>query len=126
MRRLAVIIEFIIAAIDCQTVLVIGVPHFGSVPPAARSAFDFAGEDGYPAVAILSFPAPFNFFLQPVKHLRADDSFMVMLHIVLRDFSFVIPDFLSQKVHSEALLQQSIAFVLFIGQDAFDRLLSPS
>lgn len=63
MRRLAVIIEFIIAAIDCPTVLVIGVPHFGSVPPAARSAFDFAGEDGYPAVAILPFPAPFNFFL---------------------------------------------------------------
>ena len=79
----------------------------------------------YPAVALFPFLVSFNFFLHPVKHLRADDSFTVVLHIVLRDFSFVILDFLGQKVHSEALLQQSIAFVLFIGQDAFDRLLSP-
>ena len=124
-RRLAVILEFIIATIDCPTVLVIGVPHFGSVPPAARSTLDFAGENGYAAIAFLPFPAPLDFFLHPVEYLRADDSFVVVFHIVLRHFPPIILGFLRQEIDGEPLLQQGIALIFLIGQDTLHRFWVP-
>lgn len=95
MWRLAMILEFILATVYGPAVFVFRMPDLSAVPATTVFAFDFAGEDGYPNIAFLPFPAPLDFFLHPVKHLRADDSFMVMLHVVLRDFSFYYRTFVA-------------------------------
>lgn len=78
-------------------------PDLSAVPAIAVSAFDFAGEDGYPAIAFLPFPAPFDSFLHPVEYLRADDGFVVVFHIVLRHFPLIILGFLRQEIDGEPL-----------------------
>lgn len=66
-----------------------------------------------------------QFLLNQLKHLRLDDGFVVALHIVLRDLALVLFCFLLEEVHRELLLQERIAFVLFISKDAADGALAP-
>lgn len=60
----------------------------------------------------------------PLHHLegvRVDDSLVVVLHIVLRDFALIDLLFLRQVIDGVGLLQERTALVFFVRQDAFDR-----
>lgn len=60
----------------------------------------------------------------PLHHLegvRVNDSLVVVLHIVLRDFALIDLLFLRQVIDGVGLLQESTAFVFLVRQDAFDR-----
>ena len=59
-----------------------------------------------------------QFLLNQFKDLRLNDGFMVSLHIILRNFAFVDLFLLCKKVDRVAFLQERIAFILFVGQDA--------
>lgn len=67
------------------------------------------------------YQPPLDFFLHPVEDLRADDGFVVIFHIVLRHFPFIRFRFFGQEVDGEPLLQQGIALVFLIRQDALYR-----
>ena len=78
MGRLAFMpVVLLVATIDGPAVLVGRMPYLGPVPAAALGTLDFAGEDGYAAVAAPAFTPPLDFFLHPVEDLRADDGFVV-------------------------------------------------
>ena len=70
-------VVLLVATIDGPAVLVGRMPYLGPVPAAALGTLDFAGEDGYAAVAAPAFTPPLDFFLHPVEDLRADDGFVV-------------------------------------------------
>ena len=118
---LAMALELIVASVDGSAVLVGRMPDLGPVPASALAALDFAGEDGYAAVTSPAFTPPLDFFLYPVEDLRADDGFVVIFHIVLRHFPFIRFRFFGQEVDGEPLLQQGIALVFLICQDALYR-----
>ena len=118
---LAMALELIVASVDGSAVLVGRMPDLGPVPASALAALDFAGEDGYAAVTSPAFTPPLDFFLYPVEDLRADDGFVVIFHIVLRHFPFIRFRFFGQEVDGEPLLQQGIALVFLIRQDALYR-----
>ena len=121
MRCLAMALELVVASVDGSAVLIGRVPDLCPVPAAALAAFDLAGEDGYAAVAAPALTPPLDFFLYPVEDLRADDGFVVIFHIVLRHFPFIRFRFFGQEVDGEPLLQQGIALVFLIRQDALYR-----
>ena len=121
MRGLAMALELVVASVDSPAVLVGRVPDLCPVPAAALAAFDFAGEYGYTAVAAPAFTPPLDFSLYPVEDLRTDDSFVIVFHIVLRHFPFIRLRFFGQEVDGEPLLQQGIALVFLICQDALYR-----
>ena len=58
--------------------------------------------------------------LHLLKHVRADDGFVVAFHIVLRNFTLVDFFLLSEEVHSVGLLKERIALVFFVGKDTAD------
>lgn len=99
------ILELIITAEDGPAISISGMPDLGPIPAAALATLDFTGENGYPTVAFFPFMPPLNFFLHPVKYLRTDDGFIVIFHIVLRYFSFILLLFLGQKIDSKAFLE---------------------
>lgn len=114
-------LELIGASVDGPAVLVGRMPALGPVPASALAALDFAVGDGYAAVKSPAFTPPRDFFLHPVKKLRADDGFVVIFHIVLRHFPFIRFRFFGQEVDGEPLLQHGVAFVFLIRQDALYR-----
>lgn len=121
MRCLAMALELVVASVDDPAVLAGRMPYLGPIPASALAALDFAGEDGYAAVTFFPFTPPLDFLLYPIEYLRADDSFMVMFHIVLRHFPFIRFHFFGQEVDGKPLLQQDIALVFLIRQDALYR-----
>ena len=120
-RCLAMTLKLAVASVDGPAVLVGRMPYLGPIPASALAALDFAGKNGYAAVAAPAFTPPLDFFLHPVENLRADDSFVVIFHIVLRHFPFIRLRFFGQEVDGEPLLQQGIALVFLIRQDALYR-----
>ena len=118
---LAMALELVVASVDGPAVLVGRMPDLGPVPASALATLDFAREDGYAAVTSPAFTPPLDFFLYPVEDLRADDGFVVIFHIVLRHFPFIRFRFFGQEVDGEPLLQQGIALVFLICQDALYR-----
>ena len=119
------ILEFVIAAVDGSPVLISRMPDLGPVPAAALAAFDFTGEDGYAAVTFFPFTPPLDFLLYPIEYLRADDSFMVMFHIILWHFPFIFLCLFCQKINRDFFLKQGIPFILFIHENTSDRVSSP-
>ena len=69
--------------------------------------------------AIAGFAA-FQFPLYLLKYLRADDGFVVALHIILRNFTFIDLFLLGEEVHGVGFLKECIALVFFVGKDAVD------
>ena len=114
-------LELVVASVDGPAVLVGRMPYLGPEESSALAALDFAGEDGYTAVTSPAFTPPLDFFLHPVEDLRADDGFVVIFHIVPRHFPFIRFRFFGQEVDGEPLLQQGIALVFLIRQDALYR-----
>ena len=66
------------------------------------------------AVPVLAGAAPFKLYLHTVENGGIDDCLMVALDIVLRNFALVDLRLFRQVVHGVGLLQQGIAFVLFV------------
>ena len=127
MRRGAVlsVIVLVIAPPYDFSVLVIGVPHLRAVKAAAVTASDFAGENAHAAVPVRITEPSLHLLLHPVKLCGRDNRFMVSFHIVLRHLALVLLLFLCQEVRSVDLLEQGVAFVLFVGKYALDRFLAP-
>lgn len=73
------------------------------------------------AVPVLSGGAPFKLYLHPVKNGRVYNGFMIALHIVLRNLTFIDFCFLCEVVHSVGFLQKGIALVLLVGENPLDR-----
>lgn len=124
-RRLAVVLEFVVAAVDGLAVFVGRVPDFRAVPAAAVAAFDFRRVDADAAVAVATVPAALHRFLHLVEDLGADDGFVVVLDVVLRHLSLVLPCFLREEVDGVAFLEERVAFVFLVREDAADRALAP-
>ena len=111
-------IKLVIALPYDPAVLVCGMPHLGAVPASAVAAHDFAGEDADGAEPVLTRRSSGQFGLNQGKGLLVDDGCMIVLDVVLRHLAVVLLFLLCQKVRRVNLLQQRIALVLFVGQDA--------
>ena len=59
--------------------------------------------------------------LRLLEHGGADDGLVVVLHIILRHLALVYLLLLGEEVHRVHLLQESVAFIFFVGKNAFDR-----
>ena len=117
---------FVIAAPDCSPVLVGTVPDLTAIEGAAISADDARSKTTFPAVAALEASSPFQFHLRQIEHLRADDCRMAVLRVILGDLSAVVyhESFLD-IIRAVCLLQDGIAFIFFVGQDALNRRWTP-
>ena len=76
-------------------------------------------------MAILALGPSGELPLDHLEGLRVDDCLVVVLHVVLWDLTLIGSHLLGQKVLAEGLLQQGIAFVLLVRQDALDGGLAP-
>ena len=85
------------------------------------TAFDFAGKKVDTAVPTPAAVSPCQLLLYQFKLCRSDDGFVVALHIILRDFTLVLLFLLGKEVHGVGFLQERIALVLLIGEDAANR-----
>lgn len=73
------------------------------------------------AVVLLTSAALGHFALYHVELLRRDNRLVVPFHVVLRNLALVLLLLLRQVIDREALLQQSIAFVLLVTEDTLYR-----
>ena len=109
-----------VALPDNLPVGVVAVPDLRPVPAAAVAALDLAGKDADRALAVPALFAGGHQGLHHLEGLRIDNGLMIILDIVLRDFALIGFFLLGQEVDCEGLLQQRIALVLFIYEDALD------
>ena len=105
---------------DDLPVGVVAVPDLRPVPAAAVSALELTGKDADRALAVPALGAGSHQRLHHLEGLRIDNGLVVVLDVVLRDFTLVGLFLLGQKIYSEGLLQQRITLVLFVGENAFD------
>ena len=77
------------------------------------------------AVAILALGPSGELPLDHLEHLRVNDGLVIVLHVVLRYLALIGFHLLGQEVLAEGLLQQGIALVLLVRQDALDGGLAP-
>lgn len=113
--------KLVIALPDDPTVFVVGVSGLGAIPAAAVTAFNPAGEKvdtAMPPSAVLSL---FQLTLHHLENIRLYDSLVVSLDIVLWNLALVDLFLFCEKVNSVAFLQEGIALVLLIREDAPNR-----
>lgn len=72
----------------------------------------------------LAFPTG-DFFLNLIKHFPRDDGRMIILDVVLREFSVVFLDLAFNEICRIGFLQQDITHILLILQDALDGFRAP-
>ena len=71
----------------------------------------------FPALAALLHLTLHHLTLHHLEGVRVDDSLVVVLHIVLRDFALIDLLFLRQVIDGVVFLQESAALVFLIRQD---------
>lgn len=121
MRRGAFLaVVFVIALPDDFPVFVRALPDLGAVPAATLDAFDFAGEVVYAAVAVPARTAFLKLNLHLIENIRINDGLMVALDVVLRNLALVDLRFLRQVIDGLSFLQQGVAFVFLVLEDALD------
>ena len=69
---------------------VVRVPDLTSVEAAAVRAYDSAGEHTASTVPASKLPAALDFHLHQLKHLGADDGWMAVTYMVLRQLTLVL------------------------------------
>ena len=111
-------LELVIALPYDPAILVVGVPDLRPVPTAAAAALHPAGEDADRAAPVLSRLPGGHKDLDCLEGIRRDDGFVVVPDVVLRDFTLVVLFLLCQEVHGIGLLEQGIALVFLVRQDA--------
>ena len=121
-RRRGAFLSFklVIALPDDPAILVVGMPDLRPVPTAAAAALHPAGEDADRASSVLSRLSGGHKDLDRLEGIRRDDGFVVVPDVVLRDFTLVVLFLLGQEVHGVGLLEQGIALVFLVRQDAAD------
>lgn len=75
-------------------------------------AHEFAGKNTSSRIAAAPFLALFHLHLHIIEHLRRNDGFMPVRHIIARELPFVLAGFLRQEIQKESFLQERIALVL--------------
>lgn len=82
--------------LECQT--------FGAVPASAAAAFYLSGEDVYSTVVFLASTSLQYLTLDHLEHFWLDNGFVVILYIVLWNFSLIDFGLLGKKVSGVGLL----------------------
>ena len=77
------------------------------------------------AVAILALGPSGELPLDHLEGFRVDDGLVISFHVVLWNLAFVDLCLFGQEIHGIRLLQQGIALVLLIREDALDSGLAP-
>ena len=93
-------------------------PHLAAIQPAAAAADEFSRKAARAVMRTACLLAPCKFILYHIEHFRLDDGRMAVLDIILRYFPFVYLHLFCEKVRAESLLQQRVALVFLIGEDA--------
>lgn len=114
-------VEFMIALPDDPAVFVGGMPYLCPEKRTAICADQARGEYGIPAVASPQGFPPCHLVLHKVPLFRCNNGRMAVLHIILRNRTIVDLFLFREEVDRVAFLQKRIAFVFFIGEDAFHR-----
>ena len=109
---------FVVAAPDTFLVFRAGMPGFRPVPSAAPGAPDFSGEGALPGGGAAACGRGGEFCLYEVPHGWGDDRLVVAGDVVLGYFAFVLDLLLGEEVGDVGLLQQCVAFVFLVGEDA--------
>lgn len=113
-------LELVIALPDDSAILVVRMPDLRPVPAAAAAALHSAGEDTDRAAPVLSCLPGGHKDLDCLEGIRRYDGFVVVPDVVLWDFTLVVLFLLGQEVHGVCLLEQGVALVLLVRQDAAD------
>lgn len=92
MRRRALLVAFIliVAAPDCAAVLIRAVLDFTAIKGAAVTAYDARGKTAFAAVASFQTSPPLQFHLGQIEYLRADNGWMAVLRVILRDLVAIV------------------------------------
>ncbi len=101
------------------TVLIVGMPHLGAIPASTVPAFDLPRKNAHAALPVLPRTPGLHELLDAVKNGRFNNGRMAPLHIILRHLSPVHLLLFREKIHRVNLLQQSVALILFIGENGF-------
>lgn len=89
----------------------------------AEAAFDFAGEAGDVQALVgkgTELPASGHLILYVLEGLHVDDRLVGVLHKILRELALVLPALLGDRVLDKFLLQEHVACVGDVREDAFD------
>ena len=86
------------------TVFAVGMPDIWAVPASAAAAFYLSGEDVYSTVVFLASTSLQYLTLDHLEHFRLDNGFVVILYIVLWNFSLIDFGLLGKKVSGVGLL----------------------
>ena len=70
-----------------------------------------------PAVSATALATTCQFTLDHIEHIRGDNCRVVILHVVLWDFTLVDLFLLGEEINRVAFLKERIATVLFVGKD---------
>ena len=109
-----------IALPDDLSVGIVAVPHLRAIPAAAVGALDPAGENADATPAVGAWTPCHHKGLHHLEGLPVDDGFVVIAHIVLRNLALVDLFLLGEEVDCVGLLQEGVALVLFVREDAAD------
>ena len=119
-RRLATraLDEAGVALPDGAAVFVVEVPHLAAVHAPAAAAVNSAGEAVLAVVLTAQFPSTLQFQLHFLVNLVAHDGRVTVFDVVLRHLALVDLHLLCEEIRAEGLLQQCVALVFFVGEDA--------
>ena len=110
--------EFAVALPDDAAVFVRGMPHLAAVKPTAAAADEFSRKAACAVMRTACLLPSRQLILRHVKDLWLDDGRMAVLDIILRYLAFIDLHLFCEKVRAESLLQQGVALVFLIGEDA--------
>lgn len=115
------VVKFVVALPYHPAVLVIGMPDLRAVPAPTVTALYLAGKDACAALPVGSRLPSSHLLLHRLEHGRLYDGIVVMLHIILRDFSLIDLFLFGKEIHCVHFLQEGVAFVFFVREDVPDR-----
>lgn len=77
-------------------------------------------------IADFSFgTAPCKLLLNTIKRVPVDDRHMMICHQIHRPFTIVFHNFFGDAVRCESLLQERVAYIFFVFQNALNQRLIP-
>ena len=110
---------------DSAVLFACGVPYLCTEECTAITAYDTGCKDAVSAVLPSEGTPSCKFLLNSLPLFRGNDSRVAFLNEVLWDLTLVDLYLLGKVINREGLLEKSRAFVLLIGEDAFNRCNTP-
>ena len=102
-------------------------PYLAAIEGATVTAYDAGSKTAFAAVASFQAPSPSQLHLRQIEHFCADDSRMTVLRVILWDFAAVVYyKGLLNVIRAVGLLQDGVALIFFVGQDALNRRRAPA